>query len=297
MNDLTLTTALEPVVHGIVNLALQDAAFRANLRMLLGPFMELLDDHIAIEAPPTPNIEILDIHILGENTVPEVDDPAAVTVPRATNYDSPEIEDIGPRCRLKAKAAAWQVTRRRLIQEGFSFRDEIAPQDQSLIAEAKNLRCYLWMCRTDYSPPTNLALLADLARHYELMADTFSLVLGLVGRKRTRMLREALGLLAQVNRRLWIALEMADAPRDSDQQAVFVYLKTVTQECRMFVGEMCNDSPLPELAEISARIHLLKNEMDEITALASKRQAHFKAAEYHAHLIASLAARRTIGNG
>jgi hypothetical protein len=287
MNDMTLTAALEPVVRGIADLALQDAAFQANLRLLLGSFMELLDHHITVEDHPMPNTEMLDISILDGNAVPEVGDTAAVEVPRATNFDFPTIEEIEARCRLKAKAAAWLVIRQQMILEGVSFRDDIAPEDQKLIAEAKQMGCFLWSNHQSYLPPANLSLISDLSRHYEILADAVSLVLCLIGGKHGRMLREALGLLAEVNRKLWDAVEMAGGPRDTDQQAVHQFLKTVTNERRIFVSEMRNESPLPELEELVERIHSLKTKVQDVTKRENKRRSHFIAAEYHSHLLAS----------
>jgi hypothetical protein len=78
---------------------------------------------------------------------------------------------------------------------------------------------------------------------------------------------------------------MANGPRDNDQKAVYLFLKSITQEQGIYLSEMCNDAPLPDLQEISARLQVLNAHVQEVTSLEKVRQSRFKAAQYHATFI------------
>ena len=57
-----------------------------------------------------------------------------------------ELQQIPIRCRLKAEACRWKLERRRLMESGRRFAEEIEPKDKDLIAQAKALPdCFLWM--------------------------------------------------------------------------------------------------------------------------------------------------------
>lgn len=65
---------------------------------------------------------------------------------------------IETRCRIKAEACRWQLTRRRLLEDGADFRTEIQPLDAEIIDRARNMQdCYLWMCNPNAPIPEQLS--------------------------------------------------------------------------------------------------------------------------------------------
>lgn len=205
-----------------------------------------------------------------------------------TIFDDDALEGVEARCRLKAKAASWAATRKRQIQEGVDFREEIQPEDRKLIAEGKNLGCFLWMNHPSHSPPANLTLLDDLSECYANVAAALCVVRRLIPRKHNHTFVEALGLLAQAQRALWVAIEIVDGPCDDDQRAVYKWLKGVTRQYKVFVPEMAgNDSPPFDGLVPAARIAELDRRLQRTAEREKQQQRRLRAAQYHVDLVAS----------
>lgn len=83
-----------------------------------------------------------------------------------------ELTLIPKRCRVKAQACRWKLERRRLLEVGKKFAEEIEPRDAALIAEAKQLPdCFLWMNYQDGPTAGETTAWETLADCFDALAD------------------------------------------------------------------------------------------------------------------------------
>ncbi|MFV0444537.1 MAG: hypothetical protein ACK5Q5_13285 [Planctomycetaceae bacterium] len=113
-----------------------------------------------------------------ERTEPTAEAPAKSGIWRAV--DDAELALIAQRCELKAEACRWKLERRRLIESGRAFAEDVEPRDKDLIARAKSLTdCFLWMNWQD-------GPLIGANTAWDVLADSFA-ALG----EAVRLLQEA----------------------------------------------------------------------------------------------------------
>jgi hypothetical protein len=156
---------------------------------------------------------------------------------------------------LKAKAARWAATRRRLIAEGASFATAIDPFDRDLISDAKALpECFLWMCHPSGPSPADARLYEPVAACFVAVADLLAIMRQI--REEPDLLQSqfepALNLLAEAQSALRVAIGQLAGPLDNDQLLVFNWLKTTTAENQIFIEHyMRADDPADPALHVS----------------------------------------------
>lgn len=303
-----VTTAL---AERLLSLASQDAELKSQLRRLALAFLELTEErphepsqeplaaaqvaeqvHAAIEQlevavssaaagpvdqslAPTPLPELT----LGRSTFAEPARP----VFRAPTTAVEELALIEPRTRLKAEAARWAASRRRQMAEGASFYTEIDPVDREIIAKAKELpNCFLWMCHSSGPTPSNLALYEEVAGCFEAVAEAVSLIRQIQDEPEADQtdFEAALDLLAEAQSALRVAVATIDGPVDTDQNAVFHWLKATATETQIFIRNFMRlDNPadpaqwpdiLNRVEEVSLRVQEARRRRSERKRLLGK---------------------------
>jgi hypothetical protein len=112
--------------------------------------------------------------------VAERSESLADSAPKAGAWRGVSDQDlmaIPQRCQLKAEACRWKLERRRLLEAGRRFAEEIEPRDKDLIARAKSLPdCFLWMNWQD-GPIVGASTAWDaLAECFEALGEAVSLL-------------------------------------------------------------------------------------------------------------------------
>jgi hypothetical protein len=167
------------------------------------------------------------------------------TIP--ANFSSPrwrtpgEAEDLGLasiRCRLKADGMRWAVERRRRMTAHLDFAEHIAPRDRDIIAAAKATpNCFLWMNAADFVPPADFALCDRVADWYEALAEVLQAVRRLQDEETPRpaVMEQGVYLLAEGQSALRAAIAPVATVVDSDQIAIFNWLKEFAARERVFI--------------------------------------------------------------
>jgi hypothetical protein len=218
------------------------------------------------------------------------------TPSRTTRWISASDEDlpwIESRCRLKAKAARWAATRRRLIAEGAAFATAIDPFDRDLISDAKALpECFLWMCHPSGPSPADARLYDPVAACFVAVADLLAIMRQI--REEPDLLQSqfepALNLLAEAQSALRVAIGQLEGPLDNDQLLVFNWLKTTTAENQVFIEHyMRADDPAdPALhVTLAARIERLGAAVQATRGRVKQRRKLLGKVRHKASLIAN----------
>ena len=153
----------------------------------------------------------------------------------STEIDLPLIES---RCRLKAEAARWASTRRRLMSQGASFSSEIAPKDGDLITRARTIPdCFLWMCHLSGPSPTDPNLYEIVASCFENAADLLAMIRQIQDRPELLQgeFEKCLDLLAEAQSALRVSIDAIGGKSDSDQWLIYQWLKLVANENQIFL--------------------------------------------------------------
>jgi hypothetical protein len=149
-----------------------------------------------------------------------------------------ELRQIPARARLKAEACRWKNERRRLLEAGRRFAEEIEPLDHALIARAKALPdCFLWM--NWHEGPTLGAVAA-----WDIVAECFETLAAIVELLEPAteaadafpdLLREALELAAESQSALRAAVRGVDYEDENEQDRSYNWLKRVAAERGQFI--------------------------------------------------------------
>jgi len=321
-----LESALKALMERLLFLATQDADLRTQLRKLSQAFLKLTDDQTsdltdslatmasAVVDQGQAAIEDVEValsdrreeradEVAAQRKLPELTlgqslprEPALAIhpVPKVASADFGTTE---ARCRLKAEGARWAGTRRRLMSEGASFYTEIDPKDRDIIARAKALpNCYLWMCHSSGPSPSNLALYEDVAGCFETVAQGIALV---------RQIQEesdvdasefetALDLLAEAQSAIRVAISPMDAPVDTDQAAVFHWLKATATETQVFIRRFMRLDDAAEPAQwpaILARIEDVEARIQQARRRRNERKRLFGKVRHKTALVLNDPAR------
>ncbi len=318
-----LAKALAALTRRVARLAASDADLRADLRALARAILES-EGEPAAEAersagPVAPPPELLDPCLPAAATEPEIRAPApapglgplpALTLgssrppegpirpdpfPAAVG-DRPEIGDadlptIRARCRLKADGVRWAAARRRKLDAGADFRDEVAPKDREILDRANALPdCYLWMNTPDFLPPADPGRIDDAAAGFEAVAAAIELigsVLG-AGRRDGASLEQALDLLAEAQSALRVAVHHLDEREDKDQFRAYLWLKSTTARLQIYVRRFMRigDPADPaQLAALMVRIDAADEDFQESRRGEKQRASRLGQLRYHARLI------------
>lgn len=329
-----IINVLNAAVRALHERAREDAAFRESLsrigRTLLdiaegaageggasdaatqaGPSSEVrLDESAAAKTEPTP-VSAATLRIGDESTtvlVPEGSGPERLTEPARPTITGPTIvaqpprsgrtTDLGViarRCKLKAEATRWAITRRRRLDEGADFQTAIAPADRELVDRARSLPdCYLWMLDPYGVMPPDDHTLNIIDASYTNLADAASLVLevrrrqeehnGTGGGSAGTMVEEAVRLLTEAQSALRVILSELLSKPDQDQFDIFAWLKDFTFEERIYLDRFMrlSDPADPQnWSDLHDRIERLRDEMDESGAKSARRSKLLNRARYH----------------
>jgi hypothetical protein len=187
----------------------------------------------------------------------------------------PELSLIEARCRLKAEGAHWAATRQRLIAEGADWETVIQPKDREIISRAKELPdCFLWMNHPSGPAPSDLASFECLAGCFEVVADGVGMLERLLSRDELTAFPKALDLLAEAQSTLRVAVSNVGAITDTDQRAVYEWLRFLTHEHQIYVPRymQIDDNPDPaEWNDLSARIESFDSAIEEQQARKRRR--------------------------
>jgi hypothetical protein len=308
-----LTVALEAVVQRVRALAETDAALRAELRRLAQALLEAMEaprempDEAAVVqpaaesadpplavAPPAPAPARAPRMPLPELTFRPPEPPSPPEYPArwlpATADDFPLVE---ARCRLKAEATRWAVTRRQLLAEGADYRTEIEPRNQALIARAKALPdCFLWMCHPAGPAPADSALYEDVAGCFDTLADAVALMRTVLDERELPPgeFEQALDLLAEAQSALRAAVARMDALADRDQNQVFNWLKATAAERQIYIRRFMRvDDPADpqRWRDLAARVAAAATRLQQSRKRAGQRRKLFGKIRHKLSLIAA----------
>lgn len=184
------------------------------------------------------------------------------------HWDAPPNENlqlIERRCRLKAEGARWALRRQKRLREGGDFRTEIEPMDREIIAQAKELPdCFLWMNHPSGPAPSPLEQWDLVANAFDAVADALALVRSVLEDPENHrdVFEQALDLLAEAQSALRAAINQIDGPTDTDQHAVFNWLRNTAAEQQIFIQRhMRADDPADP-----ANSHELRQRIEELDA-------------------------------
>lgn len=154
------------------------------------------------------------------------------------NVQDEELEIIPARCRLKAEACSWKLERRRRLEAGRRFAEEVQPIDAALITRAKQLpECFLWM---NYQEEPEMG--GALA--WELLADSFEMLAlaieviqeaGTIATDVPELYREALQLLAEAQSALRSAARGVGYDDEPEQDRTYNWLKRTAAERGQYI--------------------------------------------------------------
>lgn len=308
-----LLLALEAVVERLATLMAQDGQLRVGLRQLAQAILEAIpaEETAAASAetapppappspppapPPPPTLSLADLPPLRIGSqVSEVSSPWA----EAERYASllpvsdADLDLIEERCRAKAQGARWAVMRQRKMREGADFQAEIQPKDREIIEQAKRLSdCFLWMNHPGNPPPGDLALLEDVAACFDMVADAIAVQrrIGENPESERGLFEQSLDLLAEAQSSLRAAIERINGPRDNDQQQVFLWLRRVASEHKVFIHRYmrANDPADPAAwRDLASRIETLDHQAQGNRSQEKERRGRIKKVCYHAQQIAA----------
>jgi hypothetical protein len=139
-----------------------------------------------------------------------------------------ELRLIPQRCRLKAEACRWKLERRRLMEDGRKFSEEIEPRDKDLIARARQIPdCFLWMNWQD-GPAVGATVAWDaLAGCFEALAETALILQETAGlaEEFPDLFKESLYLAAEAQSAVRSAAREVGYEDEQEQDRTYNWLK------------------------------------------------------------------------
>lgn len=240
------------------------------------------------QGPETQPHEPLPPLTLGMSVSPS--EAAQLTSHAATG--APEsLVDVAKRCRLKAEACRWAVTRNRRLSEGADYEVYIRPLDADIISRAKLLSdCFLWMCHPATPVPEDPSEFEVAADCFDICADAAELLDALAerGDAPEGYLARALDLAAEAQSMLRVCLAGFWDRTDSDQKKLFDWLRQCGQREQILVGRhMRLDDPAnpADIQSLRERLQELDQEVTLDRERDKQRRQHFNKLRYHLKLI------------
>lgn len=169
------------------------------------------DDAVPTKSPP-PTVEPISPsqHADQPSPLTEIAKPSPCTSP--TDHDLSRIESC---CRLKADALRWSLERRRLLESNADPVVEVYPFDETMITQAREMGCFLWMSNPSFVTPHNIALIEQAAHCFDVVANVLALVHSLSSDIAIKEFPAALNLLAKAQSALRSAINELDRQPDS----------------------------------------------------------------------------------
>jgi hypothetical protein len=225
---------------------------------------------------------------------PEVTAPPRQGYPPRTPAGEIDLALVEARCRLKAEAARWAVTRRRLAAEGGPPRTEVEPRDRDLIGRAKGLPdCYLWMSRPEWPVPKDPSLVEVAAGCFETVAEGVVRVREAAAERENNpeLFKQGLELLAEAQSGLRAAVGLVGGPSpDKDQDQVFAWLKATAWEQQVYIQRHMRADDVADphrWAELNARIDALGGQLEEVRKRANRRKKLLGSLRYKVQRVAA----------
>jgi hypothetical protein len=229
-------------------------------------------------------------------SAPRPTDPASAMSRRFAlddDEDDVSLETIAARCRVKADGARWAVERKRRIDRGADFQEEVAPGDREIVERARQLPdCFLWMNQPHAAAvAANAGAAEDLAQGYEttaLAAEMLDKLLNASPRDQGLM-EPALLLAAEAQSALRISVERLGGRKDSDQVAMYLRLRDIGAERRIYVNRyMKLDDPASPsgLSALRERIADMVGRIENTRGDDPRKRGHrLGQVRYHAKLV------------
>jgi len=202
-----------------------------------------------------------------------------------------ELAWIPKRCRIKAAACRWKLERRRMLEAGKSFAEDIEPRDASLIAEAKQLPdCFLWMNYQEGSSGESTAPWDTLADAFEALADAVAALEEAhpAANDVPDLFHEALDLAAAAQSALRIAARAVHYDDEPEQDRAYNWLKRTAAERGQYIGRhMRVDDPADptQSAELRRRIVEFRQRLETRKGFDKFRKKRLGTLKHHAGLI------------
>ena len=302
-----LLPSLNAVVEQIRILAAEHSELRAAIRRLAEAVLRSTEEpRAAAETPPSVEVVPEQATAAPAVTVAAPARPLHEPLPTVSGIEVPvgwlkqeaiadaDLPLIEARCRLKAEGARWAAERHRRMTEGVDFRTDIEPRDREIIEQEKSLQgCFLWMNHASKAPsPTDLTLWEDVAGCFDALGAGISLVRTLFGDPDhdRGLFERSLDLLAESQSALRVAIENIDANPDTDQEAIFGWLRITAAQQQIFIERFMRiaDRGDPQgWADLSDRIEKVDLELQQVRQREKQRQAWINRLRYHTSRIRS----------
>jgi hypothetical protein len=168
-----------------------------------------------------------------------------------------EIDAIAARCRANAEAARWAAERQRRIREGYGWTDDDAPDGPAIVAWAERLTdAFYWANAADSAAPPDIRALDLVAGCFETVAE--ALAFADAEQARPSGLERALRLLAEAQSALRQALRKLQVSDDSDQLAVYEWLRETAARHRDFLKRFMRADDLANPADWAALLERIE---------------------------------------
>ncbi len=290
MND-KFRNAVNGIVDKVLEVARSDDDLRRNLRSVGEELLFLTDEED--REPETVNEEkaLLEValasslSIAGSAHEKLADSTQVCTLPQLEDLqedDAPasaaalgdgfghgiDIPALIDRLWFKAEAARWAAERKRLLKKHADFRLEIVPHDRDFFTKAKAEGCYLWMLDPRGGRTTDSNGFEMIAACYETLAEAVALAQFFLERDTTQTheVERSLGLLAEAQSALRIAVAECAGYADDDQKLIYGTLRKIADErgIFLFAGMKLNDPVDPsEWAALAGDVHALHQKFME----------------------------------
>lgn len=273
--------------------AKEDAALREALRGLGSALLAWGADPVKAEteAPalaPDPALQGAELADAIQQLRTNLGAARAPVLPPAPLSDESLLETCIKRFELRAEGCAWNLQRRRMLEEtGTDFRLDIAPLDQQIVDRAREMPggCWMWMCRPEAPVPRPEDM--DLARCcYENAAHATRLVASMCQSHdaESGAYTRALGLMAESLSALRVILEGIGAASDEDQSNAFEWLRRETYQRSIYIQRhMRLEDPADpsRYHECAERMNEIEQDLESQRRSERERKSGLKKLEYH----------------
>lgn len=222
--------------------------------------------------------------IAHQPTLASAPSPAVEMSPATADDSVPDLQIVIERTRLKAESCRWGVERRRRVNMGADFEQEIRPKNDELIRRAKSMYpCFLWAMDT-FNPQSvdNMTLAASC---YDNLASAAELIQQIRQAPKPEEWREgAYALLAEAQSALRALIESMELRPDADQENVFRWLRIHTELDHVHVEKYMRWNHRAKPADwfrLSERISQLRVNWQARRDLADQRKQFLGKIHYH----------------
>jgi hypothetical protein len=197
-----------------------------------------------------------------------------------------ELPLIAARARLKAESCRWKLERRRLLDAGRRFAEEIEPRDLELISRAKQFPdCFLWMNYHD-GPTAGAASAWDMAAEcFETTAAAAELMEDVLPHADdfSDLFHQSLELAAEAQSALRSAIRGVVYDDEPEQDRMYNWLKRTAGERGQYIARYmrADDAADPTgAADLRVRLDSLREALEERRANDRQRRKRLGQLKY-----------------